>query len=259
MSNHKLPFMQFYPGDYIRDTRALSAEAKGVWMDALCFMWDAKERGVLRNTMDGFARMFGVTVDAFDAVLMQFDVNTICDVTRESSGVVTLMSRRMTKEEGTRSGNRWRKVKQREEERKRAEEERKAAEESRGCHAVVTGHISEVIYQKSENTPLPPGGESTPKGFARFWAAYPKKVGKAAALRSWKRYRCEAMADEVVASVAAHLGSEDWRKDGGQFIPHPATFLNQGRWEDELGVAASVPAAARGLPGSGRPARFEGI
>lgn len=27
-------------------------------------------------------------------------------------------------------------------------------------------------------------------------------------------------------------GSRDWLKDGGQFIPHPATFLNQRRWED---------------------------
>ena len=29
-------------------------------------------------------------------------------------------------------------------------------------------------------------------------------------------------------------GSRQWRENNGQFIPNPATWLNQGRWEDEL-------------------------
>ena len=27
--------------------------------------------------------------------------------------------------------------------------------------------------------------------------------------------------------------SFDWQKEGGRFVPQPATYLNQRRWEDE--------------------------
>ena len=40
--------------------------------------------------------------------------------------------------------------------------------------------------------------------------------------------------------------SAQWQRDNGQYIPHPATWLNQGRWDDEL-----TPAGARG---TSRPA-----
>jgi len=233
MAKQKLPYMQFYPGDYIRDTRGLSAEAKGVWMDALCFMWDAPERGVLRNTPDGFARMFGISVDAFDAVLMQFDVNIICDINRDSNGIVTLESRRMIKDEGTRVNNRIRQNRKR-------EKDATQTEESRECHANVTPHISEVRSQKSEvreeKPPISPKGDGMTSGFIKFWETYPRKVGKKAAARAWKRHKCEPIAEAIIESVKAHAVSDDWKKDGGEFIPHPTTYLNQGRWDDEVSV-----------------------
>ena len=43
----------------------------------------------------------------------------------------------------------------------------------------------------------------------------------------------------MVAAVAQHCASAQWRKDDGQFIPHPRTWLNQGRWKDE-GVALAA-------------------
>jgi len=46
----KLPSMQFYPGDWLKDPglRACSPAARGVWMDVLCLMFEAEQRGVLR-------------------------------------------------------------------------------------------------------------------------------------------------------------------------------------------------------------------
>ena len=83
-----------------------------------------------------------------------------------------------------------------------------------------------------------------------FWTAYPKKVGKAAALKSWKKIKPTAeLFDRILTAVEAAKNSQQWQKDGGQFIPHPATWLNQGRWDDELTpsgtVATSKPAAGR--------------
>ena len=46
----------------------------------------------------------------------------------------------------------------------------------------------------------------------------------------------------MVAAIEQHCASAQWRKDGGQFIPYPRTWLHQGRWKDE-GVALAAPDA----------------
>ena len=69
--------------------------------------------------------------------------------------------------------------------------------------------------------------------FLEFWAAYPRKIGKGAAWKVWKQRKDRPKNGDMLASVEAHKRSEQWTKDGGQYIPHPATFLNQARWEDE--------------------------
>ena len=72
-----------------------------------------------------------------------------------------------------------------------------------------------------------------PPGFEAFWAAYPRKIGKRAAMTAWARLKVNGNLDKVLAAVEQQKRSEQWMRDGGQFIPHPATWLNQGRWDDE--------------------------
>ncbi len=69
--------------------------------------------------------------------------------------------------------------------------------------------------------------------FLSFWAAYSRKVGKGAAWASWKKAKRPPLV-EILKSVELHKGSRQWQRDNGQFIPHPATWLNQRRWEDEV-------------------------
>lgn len=76
-------------------------------------------------------------------------------------------------------------------------------------------------------------------GFLEFWRAYPRKVGKGAAWRAWRTSRPDT--DAVLAALKWQAASESWAKEGGRYIPHPATYLNQRRWEDEP-VGASQPA-----------------
>jgi len=73
---------------------------------------------------------------------------------------------------------------------------------------------------------------SSDDGFGSFWKIYPKKVGKGAAEKAWEKQNPNL--DVVVASIEAQITSEQWQKDNGQYIPNPATWLNQKRWEDEL-------------------------
>lgn len=74
--------------------------------------------------------------------------------------------------------------------------------------------------------------------FEAFWAAYPKKVGKTAARKAFEKIP-KAAWDSLVPAVEAQKASKQWQKDDGQFIPNPATWLNQGRWEDQVEAAKS--------------------
>lgn len=69
--------------------------------------------------------------------------------------------------------------------------------------------------------------------FDRFWRAYPRKVGKDDARKAFaKRNPDEAMLALMLRAIEKQRASKAWTKDEGQFIPHPATWLNQGRWQD---------------------------
>jgi hypothetical protein len=71
-------------------------------------------------------------------------------------------------------------------------------------------------------------------GFETFWQVYPRRTGKQAALAVWRRLRPDAsLQARILQAVREQAASEQWLKDGGQFIPHPRTWLSQGRWDDE--------------------------
>lgn len=72
--------------------------------------------------------------------------------------------------------------------------------------------------------------------FDQFWQAYPRKTAKKAAAKAWARLAPDPnTAEQIVADVLQRAAKDDqWTRDGGQFIPHPATYLNGERWTDQL-------------------------
>lgn len=83
--------------------------------------------------------------------------------------------------------------------------------------------------------PAPNTEPSTPDGFDEFWSVYPRKVQKQAALKAWKKAKkVRPPVDAIVAKVVALAATEQWTKDGGQYVPYPATWLNGGGWDDEV-------------------------
>ena len=66
--------------------------------------------------------------------------------------------------------------------------------------------------------------------FDTFWAAYPLKVGKPAAEKSYRTARRRAKPASILAGLGA--ACEAWKGSDERFIPHPATWLNQDRWGD---------------------------
>ena len=82
--------------------------------------------------------------------------------------------------------------------------------------------------------------------FDQFWKAYPRKEDKQAARKAWNRIR---PGPEKVAAMMAALEkqkrSDQWTRDGGQFIPYACKWLNHERWKDESTAPAQIrPAVA---------------
>ena len=80
-----------------------------------------------------------------------------------------------------------------------------------------------------------------PPGFAEWWALYPRKVGKIAARKKYAMVLRDELAtvDELEAGLARYVrywGAMAHQRPGWDYIPHPSTWLHQGRWEDEVQV-----------------------
>lgn len=83
---------------------------------------------------------------------------------------------------------------------------------------------------------------NTAESFEKFWSLYPKKTAKQACVRAWTRLApSPALVETILKDVESRSKTESWQKEGGQFIPFPATYLNGARWEDELGRSSSKP------------------
>jgi hypothetical protein len=95
---------------------------------------------------------------------------------------------------------------------------------------------------QSESNPNPnPNPNPREARFEEFWIKYPKKVGKGAAEKAFDKIRpTEQVFERMITAIEKQKNSAQWKKDNGQYIPNPATWLNQQRWEDEI---TSAPTA----------------
>lgn len=90
--------------------------------------------------------------------------------------------------------------------------------------------VSKISLQKSKLI-LTKAQESL---FDRFWEAYPKKLSKGQAEKAWKSINPdEQLLATMIAIIERAMTLEDWKRDAGQYIPYPATWLNSKRWLDE--------------------------
>lgn len=78
----------------------------------------------------------------------------------------------------------------------------------------------------------PSSTASAADAFGSFWIVYPRKVGKQAARKAWTKALRTTTADVILAAVVAYRDDPN-QPDDRTLIPHPSTWLNEGRWDDE--------------------------
>ena len=80
------------------------------------------------------------------------------------------------------------------------------------------------------------------KNFELFWSAYPNKKSKKEAEVKFKRIDFKKHTFEsIMSSLEKQKQSQDWIKNGGQYVPMPTTWINQERWADEVQAPVQQP------------------
>ncbi len=70
--------------------------------------------------------------------------------------------------------------------------------------------------------------------FSIFWEIYPKHRAKIDAMKAWKQTeKIRPCIEELLGAIRVQEQSPEWLKDGGAYVPYPASWLRGGRWMDE--------------------------
>lgn len=76
--------------------------------------------------------------------------------------------------------------------------------------------------------------ERRTRAFEAFWQAYPKRKSRGQAEKAFAKINpSEQLMQAILASLERATTSDDWTKERGKYVPHPATWLNAKGWEDE--------------------------
>lgn len=253
----KRPAFQFYPADWRKDVqlRSCSLAARGLWMDLICVMHECEPYGHLTTngkpmTPEQIVNQIGGNVATVRKLLAELVENGVARQTE--TGII--YNKRMVHDEQVRnaraSGGKAgaeHGIKGAEHGKKGAVHGIKGGRPTQDKGGVIDEENPPLLFPKtpppsssssssSSNTPLTPKGDDA--RFDAFWHVYPRKVGKDAARKAFeKRKPDDDLLRIMIGAVKRQSKLPSWTKDGGQFIPHPSTWLNEGRWMDDEGTA----------------------
>ena len=92
---------------------------------------------------------------------------------------------------------------------------------------------AQSTQRTQSNIELNPLNSTRGVQFAQFWELYPRHVNKKRSETSWRRLtKTKQLA--VLADLPRRRESSQWQKDNGAYIPHPTTYLNGERWNDDV-------------------------
>lgn len=100
----KLPWVKFFVGDWLKDhqLRMASMSSKGIWIDLLCAMFEAEDRGVLEATADQFCKLLGCPHEEFNLFLSEaksLNFANVREMSADCPQTIRIESRRMLRDE----------------------------------------------------------------------------------------------------------------------------------------------------------------
>ncbi len=236
----KDPSFQFYWKDWLSDTKLISATSgmKGTWIDLMCISMDMPVRGVFHDgqrplSESDLALMLPGDREEVKGNISSLVGRGICKVMPDGPFAGCLYVKRLYED-------------------MRLREIRRESGKMGGNPVLLNQFVNQKSTPSSSSSSSSSSYPPTPQEgacagdvlFDRFWASYPRKVAKDAARNAFaKRKPSEALLAKMLAAIEAQTRTTAWKREGGRYIPHPATWLNQGRWEDVVGPRdAGAPA-----------------
>ncbi|WP_191060965.1 DUF1376 domain-containing protein [Geminicoccus harenae] len=232
------PAMPFYTDAYLADTTHLTTEEHGAYLLLLFAAW--RSPGCSLRDDDAFlARVAKVTPERWRKRLRP----VLAPFWRIQDGSWTQKKQQSVRERlGAISEKRQKAARHARDAKPLAERETAPAHQ-----AANEGHINGYPKPNTKTKDSPPtvplpGDERVLEEFEVWWQAYPRKIGRKATLEAYRRARAEAGADVLLTAVKAAAAA--WRTEGTQdrFIPHPANWLEQRRWQDVAVIEPAAPA-----------------
>lgn len=102
--------------------------------------------------------------------------------------------------------------------------------------APSTGDLAPIKTKKKSSTPA-----RVESDFLDFYAVYPRHVGKEAARRAFvKAVKAGTPAADIVEGARRYAAATTAAGTETRYVAHPATWLNAGRWSDDMQDAAPV-------------------
>lgn len=208
------------------DVQCLSACGRCGWFELLGWMW-LNETDRWEGQKRILKRLLKMDEKEFKMFLEDVFSSDVCTAMHnDENGTVTLVSRRREREneknERTRENNRIRQERHR--------------QKQRGNGAITQESlINNGIESESESDKsICAKSRKTSHRFEEFWGVYPRTENKKRALDAWKRHKLDAIADTIIAAVEDRVANDPkWERGESDFIPHPTTYLNGERWNDE--------------------------
>ncbi|MDF2984922.1 MAG: hypothetical protein K0R50_432 [Eubacterium sp.] len=235
------PYLPLYVQDYLTDEKlnACCAATQGVYIKIMCILHKSDKYGKLllkqkdkqneskiKNFAYKLTKLLPFTNEEIESALTELIEECVMIIEGD-----TLFQKRMVKDgelsekralAASCSGSKKSKIGANDIAKDLAKSEQNTEYENE-----IEDDIENDIESEKENLQI--------QRFNEFWNAYPKKVGRGAALKSWNKIKPSSKRfAKIISAVEAAKKSKQWLKDDGQYIPNPATWLNQGRWDDEL-------------------------
>jgi len=238
----KMPWVRFFPSDWLGGTRGMSAVETGIYITLIATMYERGEPIVEDHAR--LARLCGASNSAFRKAL-----DTLIDegkITRIEAG---LWNDRVEKEQvylseksevGSRAANaRWGKKHNKNNDADDADALQTQCQ-GNANQKPDTRYISTDVDIKETRT-----RDFTSEFESHFWPIYPNKVGKPVARTAFIKARVKADLETIMAGLRAYVSKTDDRA-----WCNPSTWLNQERWAD---APAQVP-RGHAPPGGQQPA-----
>lgn len=223
--------MQYVKGSFViipnrHVLHSLTPGALAIYVH-LCDFSD--ERGACFPSRRALSERIGMSVDTVDRYLLEI----------ERAGLVSKTARK--REDGSMSSNKYQILLVG----SRTDTQgvsRARAEGGSRTHAIA--ELTPVLTNSTKNNISSSPSPVMDTDFASFWKEYPRKIGKGTAAKAWLKLSKGKDFDPqvVILSVVEHKKLDQWSDE--RYIPHPTTFLNGRRWEDELSPGADLSKGA---------------